>query len=105
MTRAPLAGAGALLLLLGLAACSDDAQPTSATSSSAGASTPTATPTGPPEPRDRSAEVFDAYSPPEVLASTSGSVSLGISSGLDSDEVTFAVTGVRATEDATVLHY
>lgn len=94
----------ALLLALGLSACSGDSgSPESSTTDSSGSGSSShssdATPT------DRSKQVFDAYDAPDALGSTSGKVSLGIGGGSDEEAVTFEVTDVTATADATILGY
>lgn len=101
-TRTVAVSAAAAVLALTLSACSDDAEsPDQPTTSGE----PTSSQSSTAEPKDRSKQVFDAYTPREdVLASTSGKVDIGAAS-LPPKEVTFEVTGLRATADATILRY
>lgn len=104
-TPHPLVTAGAALLLtIGLSACSDDADsPDGSTSGTGGSSSSSQSSSA--TPTDRSDQVFGAFEKPKALGSTSGKVSLGVGSGTSEETVTFEVTGVRATTDATVLRY
>ncbi len=91
----------AVLALGGLTACSDES-----TSPSGGTSSSSASPTA--ASKDRSEEVFSAYTPTKVIGSTSGTVNLGVGGGnpdVGGEKVTFEVTGVTATAESTILHY
>lgn len=92
----------ALLLTASLAACTDDSGPkpsgdgSNRDSSSAAAA-----------PADRSDEVFKASKKPKVLATVSGTVNLGVGKDIRQfeEDVTFEVTDIKVTSDATVLQY
>lgn len=92
----------ALLLTASLAACTDDAKPKPSGDGSSQDQTSTSA-----APADRSDEVFNASKKPKVLASTSGTVNLGVGKNIRQFEqdVTFEVTGVKATTDSTILSY
>lgn len=95
--------ATATVLALTLSACSDESNSSNDPSSSSSGSTSSVT--TPPEPKDRSSQVFDSFDDTtEVLGSSSGEITIGIG-GVTTGEVTFEVTGVTATADSTVLHY
>lgn len=95
------AGVAALLLTATLAACTDEPDDNG---TSSGSSTQSASSAA---PADRSDDVFSAARRPKVLATTSGTVNLGVGKGIRQfeEDVTFDVTGVRATSDGTVLSY
>lgn len=109
MTRTPkvVTATATVLLAFSLAACSDDSDnPTDPTGSSSESSSTSQSTSA--APKDRSDEVFGAYERPDVLGSTSGKVALGVGGGdpeLGGEKVTFEVTGVTASEDATVVRY
>lgn len=102
-TRTLAAAATAGLLVLTLAACSDDSDSPdqTATGGSGGPSSSSNAMT----PKDRSGQVFDSYTTPEVLGSASGEIVLARTSDRSPDQVTFEVTGVTVTSDATILRY
>ena len=105
MTRvkALTAIASAAALALALSACTDgsDTNPSDPTSSSG---EPTTSRTATIEPKDRSQQVFDAYTPDKVIGSTSGKIR-GFNSNRPSEDVTFEVLSVEATSDATILRF
>lgn len=104
-TRAFAAAGTSALLALTLAACSDDSDSPTDPSSSSNASSSSSSDTSQAGLQDRSDQVFDAYEgSAQVLGSTSGEVTMGIGGGR-TGEVTFEVTDVTATADATVLSY
>lgn len=105
-TRTLAAATTAGLLALAVSACSDDNSNDSSTSTStsSGSGSPSSSSTSGSTPADRSQQIFDAYEPPEVLASTSGDVVIGLTSA-HTRPVKFAVTSVRATKDSTILRY
>lgn len=103
-TRTFAAGATAAMLALTLAACSDDSG-SSAETSTSGSGEPSGSSSSAMTPKDRSEQVFDSYTAPEVLGSTSGEVVLARTSSRSPDQVTFEVTGVSVTSDATILRY
>lgn len=102
-TRAVAVSATAATLALALTACSGDSEPDSTTPGSSETTTSqssTAAPT-----KDRSKQVFDAYTPrQEVLGSTTGKVPTNNTSRPNT-KVTFEVLAVEATADSTILRY
>lgn len=103
MTRTTALAAAAGLLTLTLAGCSDDSS--SPGESTTGGSSEPSSSSSAMTPQDRSQQVFDSYTAPEVLGSTSGEVVLARTSSRSPDQVTFEVTGVSVTSDATILRY
>lgn len=103
MTRTPkIATVSAAVLALALTACSDGSETPDPTGSSSSETTSSSSPAA--EPKDRSKQVFNSYTPPEIAASASGTMNAEYSS-LPTAEVTFDVISVEATPDATILHY
>lgn len=103
MTRTPtIAAVSAAVLALALTACTDDSDTPDPTGSSSSETTTSGSPSA--EPKDRSKQVFNSYTPPEIAASTSGTMNSEYSS-LPTAEVTFDAISVEATPDATILHY
>ncbi|WP_338749331.1 hypothetical protein [Janibacter alittae] len=100
------AAAAATLVAVTVSACTGDSStdPTSSSSDTNSSQSDSSSAT----PVDRSDAVFDAYDGTTVLGSTTGTVNLGVGSGdpeVAGEEVTFEVTGVTASQEATVLHY
>lgn len=102
-SKTPLVAMTAAVLALTLSACSDEPDNPDQTTTTSSESTASQSPA--PQPKDRSKQVFDAYTDQtKVLASTSGKVKSG-PPGLPPQPVTFEVTGLEATADATILEY
>lgn len=95
-------------LALTLSACSDDSDTDTPSDPSSNASESSSSQTTQFEPKDRSEAVFGEHEKSKVLGSATGKATLGVGSGdieMDGQKVTFEVTGVTASDDATVLHY
>ncbi len=103
MTTSKMAATAALtaLLAMSLAACTGSDSPDKTNDATTSSESTTAA------PKDRSDEVFGGYQQPKVLAKTSGTVNLGRGEGIRQfeNDVTFEVTGVKVTPDATILSY
>lgn len=104
-TTALAAAATAGLLTLTLAACSDNSDSSGEGTSTGGSGEPSSSSSSAMPAKDRSEQVFDSYTSPEVLGSASGEVVLARTSSRNPDQVTFEVTGVTVTTDATTLRY